>query len=210
MKYLLLIDFKSVKKILIIYYILIALATFFVYPIAGWIVILFIIRIERDVCKENALMGLPSFYKTFPQKNLYPDEKNLFFYLVMMGACLVWGIGCFMVGVKEFPEISDKLRLIIGLCFLVMIICSIYHISWMHFFFKYQDTTICMKAVSKYYIIIALLILLVSRNQYLYTKSTVLFEFSISTCLILGVIDILVLIVAFKYIRKSYEMSEIE
>ena len=79
MKYLLLIDFKSVKKILILYYILIALATFFVYPIAGWIVILFIIRIERDVCKENALMGLPSFYKTFPQTNLYPDEKNLFF-----------------------------------------------------------------------------------------------------------------------------------
>lgn len=210
MKKLFMVDIKSVKKLLVLYYVLIALATVFIYPIAGWIIILFIIRIERDVCKENALMGLPVFYKTFPQKNLYPDEKNFFFYIVILGACIIWGISCFIVGIEEFQGKDKQLRMIVGLCFLVMIVCSIYHISWMHFFFKYQDTDICMKAVGKYYIIIALIVIFMSRNQYIYKKISVFFEFDRFTCLILGAIDILVLILAQIWTRKSYEMREIK
>lgn len=211
MKKLLMVDFKSVKKILVIYYVLIALATAFIHPIAGWIIILFIIRIERDVCKENALMGLPSFYKTFPQKNLYPDEKNLFFHIVIIGACIIWGISCFMVNsLEEFQGEGERFRMIIGLCFLIMIICSVYHISWLHFFFKYQDTDVCMKAVGKYYIVIAFVAIFISRNQYIYEKVSVFFEFNSTTCLGLGAIEFLLLIFSYIWIRKSYSMREIK
>ncbi len=209
MKYLLLVDFKSVKKLLIIYYTIILLVTVVIYPIAGWIGILFIIKIERDICKSNAIMELPKLYKNFPDKNLYPDEKNLLFYLVISGAFILWGISCFFIKVEDFALLSDKLRLILGLSMFGMSICNVYHISWLHFFFKYGDTQKCRQIISKFYIILAFSVVFLTKNDYVYKKLGRIFEFSCQTCIILTAINIILTLFSYIIARKSYEKSEV-
>lgn len=208
MKYLLLLDFKAGKKILILYYIIVALASILIHPALGCVVMIFAVRIEREVCKDNALMGLPIFYKNFPNKNLYPDEKNLFFYLVILGAMIIWSMICFAVKINGFQTIMDKLRLIIGLGMLIIFICNIYHIIWMYFFFQYQDTVVCMKMVSKYYIILPMITIIISRNHYLYEKLGVIFQFNWIVCFILIILNILTILFGILFIRKSYEKNE--
>lgn len=209
MRNLLLIDLKSVKNILIIYYVILLFVTIFIYPIAGWVVLLFIIKIERDVCNDNALMGLPAFYKNFPKKYLYADEKNLFFYLVILVAILLWGGACFAVEINDYSGFMEKIRLIIGLGMILLIVCGIYHISWFHFFFKYFDVRKSIQSAGKYYFIIALLFVLLSKNNFLYKKVRELLQFKANTCIILGIINLVVLLISIWYLRKSYEKSEV-
>ena len=168
------------------------------------------LRIERDICKENVLMGIPEFYRGFPSKNLYPDEKNIFFCLVIINALFIWGIGSFIAGIEGISGMSNKIQLIIVLDIISLIICGFYHLSWICAFLKYQNIIACMKAVRKYYIMFAMLFLAFARTKYI-PKIVVFF---IENKLIGYIIIILFLLVevlfSIWFPRKIFEKSEVK
>lgn len=208
MKHLLLMDAKAAKQILFLYYLGILLLTLFIHPILGWAAIFFIIRIEQDVCKENALMGLPQFYKDLPNKNLYPDEKNAFFYIVLIVAILIWGGSSFIVGIEGTRNLNERVQIIIILSIICMIVCGFYHMSWIYYFLKYQNITVCMQMVRKYYIIFAVIFLLLARSGYAKKFAVMFYGLGISLFLILFLVCFGEVLFSIYFLRKSYETDE--
>lgn len=210
MRYLVSIDIKSVKKILFLYYLGILGITLFVHPILGWGGSFLTLRIERDICKENMLMGIPKLYRGFPNKNLYPDEKNVFFYLVILNALFIWGIGSFIAGIEGVSGLSNKIQFIIALDIISLIICGFYHLSWICVFLKYQNIIVCMKVVRKYYIIFATIFLLFARTGYI-SKIVELFINNKLTGFIIIILFLFVeILCSIWFPRRVYEKSEVK
>ena len=210
MRYLVSIDIKSVKKILFLYYLGIFVITLFVHPILGWGGSFLTLRIERDICKENVLMGIPELYRGFPSKNLYPDEKNFFFYLVILNALFIWGIGSFIVGIEGVRGLSNKIQFIIALGIISLIICGFYHLSWICVFLKYQNIIICMKVVRKYYIIFATFFLLFAKTGYISKIVELFIDNKFAGFIIIILLLFVEILCSIWFPRRFYEKSEMK
>lgn len=209
MRYLLMIDLKSVKKIIMIYYLLILGSTLLINFMLGWVIILFVVKIERDICKENIIQNTIPLYRNLPKGNLYVDEKNVLYYLIIIGGIIIWSGTSFFCIIPEYPALDTKIRMIIGLGMIMVLVCNLYHASWMCVFLRTYNVVECMQQLNKYYIGIFVLGLIVTKNSYVYEKLKSLFLFEERTCFWLFIINILLCGGTIIMSRRIYKKSEL-
>lgn len=208
MKYLFFDDLKRTKKILMLYYVLILFVTCFIDVILGWIMIAYIIKIDRDLWKENLLLQLPSYYKNMPRQNLYPDEKNCWFYSVALSAIVLWGVACLCN--FDYDQILNQSRstsyflIIFSLGNFMLFFASLYHVTWAAGCLKWTEITKISSVLNKCYLAFALIVLIIIRTKWFVKWIRNILNPSLLLCGVMLGINLIIFIASILLLRKLF------
>ncbi len=210
MKILLLLDLKQFGKILIMYTMLIFMVTLTIHPVAGWGILFFWAKLERDIWRDNIAKGIPEFYRSLPEKNLFPDEKNILFYAISLFEIIIWMTATFMQESISGQKLFGKTVSYINFAMLEIIISSIYHILWVVINLKCLDNIKNIKVLNIYYSAMAIIIFILIKlgivtkiySNVLAPKVDMLCALCVGTIFCVGL--------SFLVGRKCFEKSEVK
>lgn len=211
MKNLLINDLKNIMKPLILYISVLAIVSIFIDEyFAIMIIMLGIIRCCRVACEEDFIQNVQTLYMTFPKKKrYYMIEKNLFFNVISAIFIFVWCVCVYIVNDSIVGLTSDKL-LYLQIIIYILIITSLYNFSWLMMFSRYNNILAAKSKLSRFYLIIAALFIISSKNSEIRKYLNNLFLPKYSIFIISFVILTFIIFFSFIFSIHFYERKDIK
>lgn len=202
MRYLLYMDFKCIYKLLILYFFLVVLGTVFVTPLLGFACILYFIRIEGALWRENIMMGLPEIYKGMPKGKMYATEKTLLCYGIAGIATGIWGgLSVAAGGVTEETLIWEY-GAEIGLAGIALLVIGFIHVTWLKYALGNLGMSAIMHKVGSVSILMFVCIVIMGRIDIITNIMKKIFLFRKDTCLIIWILNMLLFAFSIVYGEK--------
>ena len=163
-----------------------------------------------EIWRDNIAKGIPEFYRSLPEKNLFPDEKNILFYAISLFEIIIWMTATFMQESISGQKLFGKTVSYINFAMLEIIISSIYHILWVVINLKCLDNIKNIKVLNIYYSAMAIIIFILIKlgivtkiySNVLAPKVDMLCALCVGTIFCVGL--------SFLVGRKCFEKSEVK